>query len=489
MARRRALRAVPDQPRVLLYVRVSALMGRAVGSEQFHSPATQLEAMRRAVHNVGAREVAVVEDLDRSGQNFAREGIDKIRAMVEAGDIDVVAVYDLSRLGRNLAESLTFVRWLRDHNVSVMSSQEKIDSTPEGQFSLGIFLNLAELYGAQVGRRWAEIIERRARTGKHHGIVPQGYRRVDRQLVVDELGPAVADMFRAYADGDYLSDIQRRFGEARGRPVRRNVVKEMLGNPVYRGRVVVHTQLGHVVDADGEHDPLVDEATWERVQRRIARDRRVAPRTLEPQYSLTGLVWCAHCEGATQVMNHVERAGVRVRRLRCARQVQRGDCEGAGTPLYGEVEAAVLAAVAGFGGELKGNPAARAAEKARRTRAGVDSATLARELAAVRDALGKVTQRWAKGGMPDVAYEQAMAGLSEQMASLSEQLGRAQDEVAAPEPDRMVALIDDLLELWPDMTEAERNRALRDVLVKVRVRRSAYFREPERLRLVGFEFR
>lgn len=488
MPRRRQLRAVPDQPRAVLYVRVSALMGRAVGSEQFHSPGMQIEAMRRSVDLAGCREVAVVEDLDRSGQNFTREGIDQIRAMVEAGDVDVVALYDLSRLGRNLAESLTFIRWLRDRGVSVMSSQERIDSSPEGQYMLGQFLGLAELYGAQIGRRWAQIAERRARSGKHHGVPPQGYLRVDGRLVVDPaLGPVVTQLFAAYADGAYISELMRTFGAARGRPVRRNVLKWMLTNPVYRGRVVLHTQAGHIVDAAGEHPPLVDEATWERVARRMARDRKEPPRRLEPKYSLTGLIWCAHCEGSMQVWYSNEKG--RVQRMVCSRRRQVGNCAGPGTPLYADLEAAVLAAVRAFGAELRGNPAARATEKARRARAGVDAVTLSRELAAVREAMGRVTQRWAKGGMPDSAYEKAMAGLAEQEELLAEQLGRAQDTADAPEPERVVGLVDDLMGLWPEMTEPERNRALRDVLVKVRVRRADRWREPVEDRLVGFEFR
>lgn len=489
MGRRRQLTAVPDTPkRALLYIRVSALMGRAVGSEEFHSPHLQIDAMRRAISTAGMREAGVVEDLDRSGQTFSREGIDKIREMVEARQVDVVALYDLSRLGRNLAESLTFIRWLRDRGVTVMSSQERIDDTPEGQYMLGQFLNLAELYGLQIGRRWAEVALRRARAGRHHGVVPQGYIvDADKNLTVDPvLGPAVTAMFRDYADDAPVAEIMKRLSAARSKPVRRRTVKDMLSNPTFRGRIVLHSSIAGYVEMPGRHDPLVDDATWERVQRRLERDRTVAPRWVEPRYSLSGLVFCAQCRGAMQVWRSPEKAGVL--RMVCGRTRQVRDCPGPGSPRFDDIEAAVLADVARYAAQLRGNPAAAAAEKTRRVRAGLDAASLEREIASTREAMGRITTRWATARMPEVAYDKAMAQLVEQERLLEVQIEAAKQAVAGPEPGRVVALVDEMLQVWPDATGTERNRALRAVLVKVHIRRGAWQREPMAARIVGAEY-
>lgn len=153
-------------------MRVSALMGRE--GETFHSPDLQTAALRRHVGPLGLREVGVVSDLDRTGRTFSREGLDEIRRMVDAGQVDVVAVYDLSRLGRNVREALEFIKWLDDRGVSVVSTVEKIDDSPEGKFFLTQFLGMAQLYSDQIGRRWAEVIAARARQGHHHSGVPRG---------------------------------------------------------------------------------------------------------------------------------------------------------------------------------------------------------------------------------------------------------------------------------------------------------------------------
>lgn len=119
--------------RQVSYIRVSALMGR--GGEQFHSPDLQLQAIREMAGRTQAIEVAVVQDIDRTGRDFNREGIRQVMAMARNHEIDVVGFYDLSRFGRNLAESLGHIRELHDLGVSVASTVENFDDSPEGQFS------------------------------------------------------------------------------------------------------------------------------------------------------------------------------------------------------------------------------------------------------------------------------------------------------------------------------------------------------------------
>jgi site-specific DNA recombinase len=465
----------------VLYVRVSALMGREVGAQDFHSPGMQVDAMRRTISTAGLREVAVVEDIDVSGQTFSREGLDTIRAMIEKRQVDAVAVYDLSRLGRNVLESLTFIGWLRDRGVTIISAREHIDGTSQGQFMLGQYLLLAELYGNQIGEKWSEVIERRARAGRHHGVVPQGYlRHDDGTLAVDtKLGPAVTAVFTEYAAGAFVADIARAFGAARNRPVRRNVVKAMLANPTYLGRVVVRVRGGARVEVPGAHPPLVDQNTWDRVQERLARDRVTPARRLAAKYGLTGLVWCAHCDGAMQVWWSNESGGVR--RMVCSRRAQVGleGCTGPGTPRYTDIEEAVLTEVVAYAARLRGNPAARAARKARTTRAGHDAAGLQKRLTTVREAMTRITTRWGQHQMSDAVYEASMADLAGQESTLQEQLARARSVASTvPDPGRVVRLVDLLVELWPNLTEPERNRALRDVVARVRVRRAERWREP-----------
>jgi site-specific DNA recombinase len=277
MARRKRKAPTGDAGgRVVLYVRVSELMGR--GGETFHSPEIQITEMRQAATRSGLKEVAVVDDIDVSGQTFSRRGIDQIRTMVEHGQVDVVAVHDLSRLGRNLAESLTFIRWLRDRDVAIMSAQERIDDSPEGQYMIGQWLALAELVGAQIGRKWAQVIRRLAENGQHHGVLPTGYHRVDGALEVHPvMGPAITRAFADYAGNRPMGAILDDLAAANGRRLWRSSVKTMLRRRVYLGRVQLDSKLGGMVDAPGRHQPLTDQETWDLVQARLDRDAKLPP--------------------------------------------------------------------------------------------------------------------------------------------------------------------------------------------------------------------
>jgi len=464
-------------------------MGRS--GDAFHSPDMQIEAMRRSIGLAGLREVAVVEDIDASGQTFSREGIDKIRAMVEAKpkQVDVIALYDLSRLGRNLAESLTFVRWLRERGVTVMSTQERIDDSPEGQYMLGQFLGLAELYGNQVGRRWAQIISRRAARGQHHGRPPTGYVKDEAGRLVPDLvlGPAMTAVFADYATGEFVGQLRRRLGQVLAKPPTVKALKGMLRNPVYLGRVHVSGARTGDVEASDEHthEPLTDPETYTKVQQRLARDARTPAHLLAPRYSITGLCRCAVCEQSAQARPRTGRKpGERVVRWTCyGSWTLPRKCGGCGHMTLSQIEAEVLAQVAQYIAELRGNVAAVANRRTRAAQAGIDRAAVEQELAKVRKAMVRLAASWALGDVPDAVYQESMDGFRADETRLSQALA-AHTGVERPLlPEEIVPLADELLRLWPRMDGQQRNRALRTIVDRVVLSPASFYREPAKTRV------
>lgn len=470
--------------------------------------------MRRTIGLAGLREVAVVDDdIDQSGRTFTRPGIARIRHLVETRQVDVVAVYNLSRVGRNLAESLLFLKWLRDHDVEVISAQEPMDDSPEGQYMTGQWLGMAQLRSDQIAREWQRVLERRARAGKKHGNTNQGYLRDESGRLVPDpvLAPAVTAMFVAYARGDTVADIAKAYAAARGKPITRSRVKVMLRHPVYRGHVVLKSKTGGYLDLPGMHPPLVDDQTWAAVARRIADDQTTPPRYLAPQYSLTGLLSCAECGQTLSVWCSTEKGKgeLAVPRVICPRRREvvdtaevavpgrrkrdaepsRPACAGIGSPVLARIEEVLLERIHEYAGELVGNPAARAQQLARAAKAGVDAATLKRELASTREAMARLTERWARGIVPDSAYEVSIAKFIAEEKVKSERLAEAQENSEVPDPGKTVRLVDEMLAMWPDMTGTERNLALRTVIRGATVRRAAYWREPEADRVVEVRFR
>lgn len=470
---RRRLAAVPDTAgRVVLYVRVSALMGR--GGDDFHSPDVQTAAMRRVTS--GLQEVAVVEDIDRTGRHFAREGIERIRRMAQARQIDALAVYDVSRLGRNVRESLTFLAWLADLGVTILSACEQVDtSTPAGRLMLTNMLAIAEYRSDEIGRSWSGTIARRVERGQHHGR-PLGYVRVDKELVPDPvLGPAMTEAFRRYATGEPIADITGYLAAVRGKAMVTANVKKALRSPVYRGHVVAG---GEVLP--GQHEPLVDEVTWKRVQDRLAREASTPARHLAPTWSLVGLCECP-AGHKLQRQPHRSRDGEYRDRLVCGmgRGGVAGGCEGVGRPLLGEVEAETLRQVAEYAERLRTDHAARAARLAKLATGRVDRATLERELSRARSGMVRLVKQNALDPLPDEVYRDAMAELRKAEQAAAVELGRIGTIEAPPDPVEAANAADTLLALWPEMTYAERGKALRTMVSRIEVRRAAYWREPE----------
>lgn len=476
MSKPRHLQPVPEHgSRVALYVRVSAVMGR--NAEEFHSPAMQTKAMRDLAQRRGLREVEVIEDIDVSGRTFARAGIQRILDLARARQIDVVALFDLSRLGRNTAESLRTIAELRDLGVSVVSTVEQIDDTPEGQFQLSVFLGMAQLYSDQVSRRWREVIAHRHEQGLFHGSVPPtGYRRVGRMLEPDPvLAPAVREVFRRYAAGERIWHIAQQWRASTGRRGTAYVVlKRMLANPVYVGKVEVN---GRVLA--GRHEPLVTEVTWRRVQRRLAEDARTPARRLAVANPLAGLVVCDECDRPLQMHFDKRRVdgGAAVLQCRGARELR--DCRGPGTPLVDEVVAKVLDEIEQeYGGSRLDLGAARVAANARRTVAVTDAAKLRREIVSTEAALGRLAADRARRSITADEHEAGAAVLRGDLERLNVQLREVERVTAAPPPERSVKLARALRSRWGRMTAEEQNLALRKLVRQVRVARAAYYRQP-----------
>lgn len=473
----RHLAAVPDKPgRVALYVRVSALMGR--GGDDFHSPELQVTAMRRVIP--GMREVAVVEDIDQTGRTFTRDGIDQIRRLAEAGSIDALAVYNVSRLGRNVLESLQFLSWLADRGVTILSASENLDtSTPTGRWMLTTMLGLAEMQSDQIGDGWSQTIHHRARAGKHHGRPPTGYvRGEDGRLVEDPIvGAAIRRMFADYAAGEQVRTVRRRLQAATGLVLAASTVKRMLTNRTYRG--VVHVGArgpAGAVDLPDAHVPLVDEPTWQLVQARLVADRRTPAKLLAPKYALSGIGRCGVCNGRT---NHRPDTRHGVVRIFCAAQWEMtAPCTGCGSCNAADIEAIVIEWIAERLGRLRGDVGAHAAQASKASRAGIDADAVRGELAATRRAMAKATERWVREQIDDRSYGDTMSALRDSEQRLSVTLAGLSRTADAPEPGRMVALAEKLVELWPRMDGGQRNRSLRDLVDTVTIMPSARYRQP-----------
>lgn len=466
------------------YVRVSAVMGRE--DERFISPDLQLQAINRArAAAPGPRElVETWQDIDVSGGSMDRPDLSGALDAARTGRIDHLWVYNLGRWARDTIGGLTELERIEAAGCKVMSTSETVDlGTPEGYFSATLMLAVYKLQRDQIGRSWRHVRQHRAETGTAtNGVLALGYRRAETGQttrrgrpatagppeVDPRLGAAVRRVFTQHAGGVTMREIRDEFSRARGKPTPRQTIRRMLANPFYLGKIVLNGKV-----YDGGHDPLVDDDTWQRVQRRLARDATTPSRTLEVAHELSGFARCGHCQRGAYVTRDDELV-----MLRCGANAYGYTCRGFGSPSKDKVVAAVLDRVQERIALLMVDQTEQAETRARRARARSDAVRLRRELAEVQAARGRLGADRARRRITDDQYQHTDAALAEEEQALTTALAAAEPSADTPAPRVHARLVDELMRLWPDATIPEKNRALRTVVQRVWIRRAEYRGQP-----------
>src|SRR5215208_4627950 len=198
--------------RAILYARVST---KKQAEEDHYSLAQQLEALREYVSREGYEILEEIEDRGYSGANLARPGLDRVRDLVAAGDVDVVLAQDRDRLARKVVLNGLLEEELSKHGCKTKALNDYGDDSAEGALMRGIQTQFAEYERAKIAERTRRGKERKAREGKvlRGPKSPYGFRynATGDGLIVYEPEMVVAErIFRLAAEGLGPQAIQTR---------------------------------------------------------------------------------------------------------------------------------------------------------------------------------------------------------------------------------------------------------------------------------------
>ncbi len=167
-------------------------------------------------------------------------------------------------------------------------------------------------------------------------------------MIVDEImGPIITEAFKLYATGlytlgtltDELNHLGLRMPETKNlpeRPVQTQHVHRILRNPYYTG-VVTYNGVAY----PGEHDPLVDEPTFDMVQAILTARNLNKDKSKKHPHPLKGNLYCARCGRRLGITTPTNRHGVTYGYFYClGRQKDRISCDQPYVAIA-EVEAAV----------------------------------------------------------------------------------------------------------------------------------------------------
>jgi DNA invertase Pin-like site-specific DNA recombinase len=297
--------------RAVDYLRVSTAEQAEKDLDEGYSIPAQREACVARIRHEGW---TLVDEYVDSGESARSTDRPKLLAMLERierdRDIDVVVVHKIDRLARNIEDHVAIRAALRRAGVRLVSVSENLEETASGKLVEGIHALMAEFYSANLAAEVRKGMTQKAKQGGWPQMAPLGYLNVrqtigGRRIATITPDPDRADLVRAafqlYATGDWtlerlLAELHKRGLRNRGtrkRPpgaVSLNGLSLILSNPAYLGVV----EWGGV-RYPGQHDPLVDPATFQKVQDLLAARAARGTRERKHPHYLKGLLHCAVC--------------------------------------------------------------------------------------------------------------------------------------------------------------------------------------------------
>ena len=278
------------------------------------------------------------DDGGYSGGTLERPALQRLIRDIETGKVDTVVCYKIDRLSRSLTDFAKLVNVLERNSVTFVSvTQSFCTTTSMGRLTLNILLSFAQFERELAGERIRDKFAASRRKGIFMGGTPPlGYDVRDRKLVVNaaeaelirlifrrflDLGSALLLIRELNALGHRTKSWTTRAGTFReGRPFDKGTVYKILRNRTYLGEAVHKGQ-----SYPGEHESIVDRATWERVHEVLASNARrrgneARSRTPAP---LRGLMRCTHCSSA-MTPTHTRRRGRLYRYYVCLGASRRG---------------------------------------------------------------------------------------------------------------------------------------------------------------------
>src|SRR3954452_4286063 len=276
------------QLRCAIYTRKSSEEGLEQDFNSLHAQREACEAFIKSQRHEGWVALSIhYDDGAYSGGTMDRPALQRLLEDIREKRVDIVVVYKVDRLTRSLADFAKIVEVFDAHHVSFVSVTQAFNTTSSmGRLTLNVLLSFAQFEREVTGERIRDKIAASKKKGLWMGgFAPLGYRPHERTLVINEQeAETVRLIFELYGQlgsvPKVVDELDRRqlrttaFTSATGkewggRPFNRGQVARILANPVYIGQIAHQEQTYR-----GQHEAIIDRATWEAVQEKLAGNAR-----------------------------------------------------------------------------------------------------------------------------------------------------------------------------------------------------------------------
>jgi len=427
------------------------------------------------------------DDGGYTGANMDRPALKQLLADVQSGAVNCVVVYKVDRLSRSLLDFSRIMEILDKHGATFVSVTQQFNTTSSmGRLTLNVLLSFAQFEREMISERTRDKMGAARRKGKWVGGVPViGYDVAPQggSLVVNqEEAKRVRDIFALYLElGSLIPVVEeldrrgwrmkswttREGRKAGGKPIAKNSLYNLLTNIGYVGKVSYE----NVVYA-GEHDRIVDDELWNKVQTVLNRNGRRGGRNIGNKHGalLKGLVRCASCD-VGMIHTYVNKKDRLYRYYVCVKAHQRGwaQCETRSISAPA-LENAVVEQLRGIGR----NPTVlrevlrQLAERRRDDSAalGAEKAGVERELKTIAQEMKMAVSLVGAGGTSTTLATDRLAELQDRATHLSSRLIELRKQVETIEGEGMDSLdvksaLHEFDPLWEQLSTWEQERFIR----------------------------
>ena len=309
---------IPAQPRAL---RVCAYARVSSGKDaMLHSLSAQVSHYSEMIQShIGWVYCGVYSDEALTGTKSDREGFQQMLTDCRAGKIDMVITKSISRFARNTVTLLQTVRELKSMGIDVYFEEQYIHTiSADGELMMTILASYAqeESLSASENQKWrvrkafenGELINLRFLFG--YSITADGVQINEKEAAI------VREIFSRFNGGESMSSISRDLNArgyrgALGGKWCAERMRNTLSNEKYLGNALLqkryrnnHIEKKLVANkgelpmyyAEGTHEPIIDQATFDKAQERLRMlAQQTANRKKPTRSAFSGLIHCGLC--------------------------------------------------------------------------------------------------------------------------------------------------------------------------------------------------
>lgn len=229
---------------------------------------------------------------------------------------DVILLWKFSRFARNREDSIVYKSMLRKQcGIDVVSITENIGDDKMSVLIEALIEAMDEFYSVNLSEEVKRGMTEKAKRGGVLSIPAYGYKVLNGQyFIVPEEAEVIRTVFRRYNEGIGMLRIAKDLNDIgirthRGSKIENRTVEYWLNNPIYIGKIR-WTPSGKTsrnyhnpesLITDGQHEPIIDNETWELTQKRMKEQKEKYRPYYKPMGSishwLVSLARCGVCGG------------------------------------------------------------------------------------------------------------------------------------------------------------------------------------------------